>query len=185
MRNHHLILTLTLLFSICCNNKLISQPLKRISADSLIVNIDKYCNTKVEVEGIIIHVCSFNGKKLMLRTNSGKIIKVVHQDALAHFDTSYFRKRVRVQGIAQESRINEMDIDKVEDGRTLLCHIDNSPCKDSTWVNRQIVSGRADSLSKLDVEKLRKKMEQTKKNYVSVVTILAEKCEIIEGLISP
>ncbi|RPH29189.1 MAG: hypothetical protein EHM93_17660 [Bacteroidales bacterium] len=180
MRNKLFIIPLTMLFSICCNKKPTSQVFTLVSADSLIERIDKYHNKKVEAEGLIIHVCSFNGKKLKLKTNNGAIIKIVAQDSLFRFDTSFYRKRVRVQGIAQEYRIEKTYIDKVEKDKTLLCHIDNTPCKDSAWVNRQIVDGFADSLSKRDVERLRRKMEQPKKEYISGVTIFAERCEIIE-----
>ena len=37
-------------------------------------------------------------------------------------------------------------------------------------------------MSKRDVERLRSKMEQTGKSYVSVVTIVAERVEVIEEL---
>lgn len=104
------------------------------------------------------------------------------RDSSDSFDRSFYKKIVRVQGIAKESRIERSYVDKMEREKALLCHIDNTPCKDSTWVSAQRKSGAADSLSKRDVERLRSKMEQTGKSYVSVVTLVAERVEIVEEL---
>lgn len=167
-------------FLICCTSIKKNQEITKVVADSLIVNIDKYNGTKVETEGVIIHVCGVNGRKMKLKTESGEIIKIVPQDSLASFDKSFYKKRIRVQGFVKESRIEKPYLDMIEKERTLLCHIDNTPCKDSAWVKRQKNAGIADSLSNRDILRLREKMEQTQKDYISVITILAEKCEIIE-----
>jgi hypothetical protein len=172
------ILLTTLL--ICCTRIKNDQEIARIAADSLIVNIDNYCETKVEIEGVIIHVCGVNGKKMKLRTESGAIIKIVPRDSLGRFEKSFHKKRVKIQGLVKESRIERAQIDKFEKDKTLLCHIDNAPCKDSAWVNRQKSAGIADSLSGQDILKLKQKMEQTQKSYVSVITIVADTCEIME-----
>jgi hypothetical protein len=154
--------------------------LARVSADSLIADIDAYRDKKVEVEGLIIHVCGVDGRKMKLQTDHGAILKIVPADSLAAFDESFYRKRVRVRGIAEESRVDSAYIGRMEKDKTLLCHIDHTPCKDSTWVNRQSASGAADSLSKRDIEKLKKSMEQTGKSYIPVITIYAEEVAIIE-----
>lgn len=180
MKYKHLTTPLLLILLICCNNKYINQKITKVNADSLIINIDKYCKTKVEIEGIIIHICGVNGKKMKLKTDYGEIIKIVPLDSMISFDNSFYKKRIKVQGTVKEYRIEKSYIDKIEKEKTLLCHIDNTPCKDSAWVNRQKNRGVADSLSNRDIEKLKSKMEQTKKNYVSVITIVADKCEIIE-----
>jgi len=180
MKSRILIITLLMTLLICCNSIKKNQEIAKVVADSLIVHIDKYCETKVEIEGVIIHVCGVNGRKMKLKTESGAIIKIVPQDSLDNFDNSFYKKRIKVQGLVKESRIEKPYIDKMEKERTLLCHIDNTPCKDSAWVNRQKSAGVADSLSNRDILKLKRKMEQTQKNYVSVITIIAEKCEIIE-----
>jgi hypothetical protein len=154
--------------------------LARVTADSLIESIDAYRDRKVEVEGLLIHVCGVDGRKMKLQTENGAILKIVPADSLAAFDESFYKKRVRVRGIAGESRVERACIEQLEKNKALLCHIDHTPCKDSTWVNRQRASGAADSLSKRDIEKLKRRMEQTGKSYVPVITIYAEKVEIIE-----
>lgn len=182
MQHRFLIAAMAMIFAVCSISGSAGQVLTRISADSLIVGIDKYRNTEVEVEGLIIYVCSFNGKKLKLETKNGEIIKIVQKDSLASFDTSLYNKRVKVKGIVKESRIDKTYIDKMEKEKTLLCHIDNTPCKDSAWVSRQVAAGRADRLSKRDIDKLRSIMKKTNRDYVSVVSIIAEECEIVEEI---
>jgi hypothetical protein len=167
---------ITLLAS--CNNVELNQQLAKVPADSLIANITKYCNTKVEIEGVIIHICGVDGKKIKLQTESGAIIKIVPHHSLERFDGSFNKKRVKVQGIVTELRVEIPYIDSLENEKALLCHIDHTPCKDSAWVNQKKRTGVADSLSKRGILKLKQKMEQTQKSYVSVITITAEKCEI-------
>jgi len=173
------IIVLAAALSLGCSNALTSQVVTKVSADSLVASIDKYHDTRVEVEGLVVHVCGVDGKKMKLMTESGAIIKIVPRDSSDSFDKSFYKKMVKVQGIAEESRIEKSYIDKMEREKALLCHIDNTPCKDSAWVSGQKEAGAADTLSKRDIERLRSKMEQTGKSYVSVVTIFAERVEIV------
>jgi len=154
----------------------------RVSGVSLISGIEKYRDTKVEIEGYIVHICGVDGKKMKLMTDSGEIIKIIPKDSLGSFDESFYKKRVKVQGIVKESRIEKSEIDKIEKDVALLCHIDHTPCKDSAWVNNQIKKGTAENMSQQDIEKLREKMRQTGKDYISVITIVAEKVEVIEEI---
>ena len=176
------IIVLAAALSLGCSNALTSPVFKKVPADSLVANIDEYHDTRVEVEGLVVHVCGVDGKKMKLMTESGAIIKIVPRDSSDSFDKSFYKKMVKVKGVAKESRIERSYVDKMERERALLCHIDNTPCKDSAWVSGQREAGAADTLSKRDVERLRSKMEQTGKSYVSVVTILAKQVEIVEEL---
>jgi hypothetical protein len=164
---------------VCCVKSLNGQGFTKVSADSLISGIDKYNNTKVEVEGQVVHICGVDGRKMKLMTEAGGIIKIVPKDSLDNFDESLYKQRIKVQGIAKELRIEKSYIDNLEKDRTLLCHIDHTPCKDSVWVKGQKEKGAADGMSKQDIERLRNIMKQTGKSYVSVVTIYAEKVEVI------
>jgi hypothetical protein len=66
-----------------------TQAIARISADSVIANIDAYRNRKIEVEGLIIHVCGVDGRRMKLQTDHGAILKIVPADSLAAFDESF------------------------------------------------------------------------------------------------
>jgi hypothetical protein len=172
---------LIILFCILSNTKIYSQIYK-LDADSLIENIEKYNDKNVVVEGVIIHICGVDGKKMKLKTDKGEIIKIAPKDSLNSFDNSFYKKRIRVLGIVKESHIDNSYIDKIEKGKNILCHIDNTPCKDSAWINNKKQSGTADAISKQNIEKLRFKMKETGKNFIPTITIFAEKIEIIEGI---
>ena len=131
------------------------------------------------MEGIVIHVCGVDGKKMKLSTENGSIIKILPKDSLTSFDKSFFKKKVKVQGLVNELRIGKSYIDRLEKDKVLLCHIDHTPCKDSVWVRELKESGSANALSKKDTDKLMQIMEQTGKEYISVIIIVAEKVEII------
>jgi hypothetical protein len=154
---------------------------EQINADSLTNNIDKYSNKNIEIEGIIVHICGVDGKKMKLKTKGGEIIKIVPSDSTSRFDKVYNQKTVIIQGKITESKLKKLLIDSLGKEKTLLCHIDNSPCKDKEWVENKKSSGVADSLSEKDTERLRVKMLRTGKDYVSVFTMIADKVIIKEG----
>jgi hypothetical protein len=151
----------------------------KVPADSLVAHIDRYRDAGVEVEGLVVHVCGVDGRKMKLMTESGAIIKIVPRDSSGGFDETFYKKTVRVRGIAKESRIERSYVDRMESEKALLCHIDNTPCRDSTWVSGQRELGAADSLSRRDVARLRSAMARTGKSYVSVVTVVVERVEIV------
>ena len=173
------LILLTTLFCVIYSAKTFSQS-NKLQADSLIKKIEYYLDKNIETDGVVIHICGVDGKKMKLQTDNGEIIKVVPKDSLNSFDASFYKKRVKIQGIVKEFRIDKNDIDKMEKEKKLLCHIDNTPCKDSVWVNNKKKSGKVDALSNQDIEKLRTTMVQTGKSYVSIITIFAEKVEIID-----
>jgi hypothetical protein len=174
------IIVLTVQLLISCNSQSSNQRITKVNSDSLITHIDKYLDSDVEIEGTIVHICGVDGKKMKLKTDGGEIIKIIPQDSLKTFSKDLYNKRLKIHGIVKESRIENTLIDRIEQEKTLLCHIDNTPCKDAEWVNRQIEAGTADSLSDKTIKKLRAKMELTGKNYISIITILESDFEIIE-----
>ncbi len=178
----YITLTIALLVTIIilCSNIGIDNEIIKVDADSIVTNIDKYKGGKVETEGIIIHICGVDGRKMKLKTQSGAIIKIVSKDSLSSFNKEFFKKRIKVQGIVKEYRIEKEYIEQMENNKTLLCHIDNTPCKDSIWVNNLIKSGKSDSISQKDIDRLNLKLLQSGKSYISVICIIADKVEIIE-----
>jgi hypothetical protein len=164
------------IFSINSQN----ATIEKINSDSLINNIEKYSKKNIEIEGRIVHVCGVDGKKMKLKTKSGQIIKIVPLDSTLRFNKAYNQKTVIIQGKITEYKLKKLLIESLGKERTLLCHIDNSPCKDKEWVENKKNSGIADSLSEKDMERLRAKMLETGKEYVSVFTIIADKVIIKE-----
>ncbi|MGE0077102.1 MAG: hypothetical protein AB7S48_04500 [Bacteroidales bacterium] len=173
MRN--LLFLLLLGFGSCSSSKV-----ELVQADLLVTNIDQYCGKRVAIEGVIIHICGVDGTKMKLRTDGGAIVKVVTSKNIPFFDGKFYKKRIRVQGLVQESRVDSSYVSNVEACKDLLCHIDNNPCKDSVWTRKQVEKGRADSLSQNDLARLRRRMKETGKPYVSTAIICADNIEIIE-----
>lgn len=166
----------------CSNAQSTNQVIANVKADDLIEGIDTYRNTKIETEGLIIHVCGVSGEKMKLKTEAGAIIKVEATDAISRFDKSFHKQRIKVQGIVKENRVEKAYIDKIEKEGTLLCHIDNTPCKDSVWIEKQVKSGNAERLSKKDIAYLRQVMKKTGKDYVSTISIRAENVILVEDI---
>lgn len=162
-----------------CNRGASEQSILKIDADSLVANVQNYVSKKVEIEGQIVHICGVDGKKMKLKTTLGQIIKITNSDTLISFDKSLYKKSLKVWGTVLETHIDSSTIDEIEQNRTLLCHIDNMPCKDSAWVERMKAKGVADSMSLKTVKKLRDKMNESHKSFVSTVVILADSIEML------
>jgi hypothetical protein len=180
MKTGFSIIVLAAALSLGCGDAPASPASARVPADSLVAHIDRYRDARVEVEGLVVHICGVDGRKMKLVTAGGAIIKIVPRDSSGSFDRSFYKKMVRVRGIAKESRVERSYVDRMESEKALLCHIDATPCRDSTWVSGKRESGAADSLSKRDIGRLRSAMARTGKSYVSVVTVVAERVEIVE-----
>ena len=175
------IATLTLLAALLigCNSSKSTDDIAKVETDSLIAHVDKYHNTSVEVEGTVVHICGVDGKKMKLKTAGGASIKVVYTDSLMRFDTAFYNKRVRVLGVLKETRLYKPYIDSMEKSKAAPCSIDSKPCIDSLWIKNKRESGAIDSISRVGIEKLRERMAQAGKDYISVITIVAEKVEVI------
>ena len=73
MKNIFIFLCIVLFFS--CQPKQVSET-PVIAADTLAMQIDKYAEQEVTVEGKIVHVCPVDGSKMKLTSNR-QIIKII------------------------------------------------------------------------------------------------------------
>lgn len=159
----------------CTENKA-----EKVAIDSLVNNADQYANKAIEVEGMAVHYCGANNKKLKLKSENGAVLKVVPANLLVPFHNKFNHKKLRIVGRIETKKVEKAFVDQIECDKTLLCHIDHTPCTDEDWVKRKKEQGVADSLSAADVKKLRDEMERTGKNYVTVVTLFANDITIME-----
>ena len=150
-----------------------------VPADSLIMDIDKYAKRKVRTEGMIAHICGVNGRKMKMISDSGEVLVILPHDYIS-FDRSLAGKRISVYGFVFEERLHKDYIDEKENLQSLLCHVDQRPCKDTEWVNAKIAAGVAGSISQKDIDVLRQKLEKQGKEYVSIVSIICEQYSVIE-----
>ncbi|MDD4141233.1 MAG: hypothetical protein PHR20_00330 [Bacteroidales bacterium] len=150
-----------------------------VSADSLVVNVDDFVGKEVQTEGYISHVCGVDGMKMKLKSDNGRVMVIVPADT-ARFDPSINKKRIKVSGIVQETRLTPQYINEKEAEKAVLCHLDETPCKDTAWINGLIRSGEADTISKKCARTLRNVLTEQGKGYVSIVTIVCKKYEVVD-----
>ena len=152
----------------------------KVSIDELINKADQFENKKVEIIGLVDHMCGVDGTKIKLKSTSGAVLKVVPNDPNGSFPSNFKKQLVSVQGIVELIRIEKTYVDKMENEGTLLCHIDHSPCKDKAWVNNKIESGKDVEIVKQDIAKLRKQMAESGKEYITYICIRADNVNILE-----
>lgn len=147
---------------------------------NLIAKADQYESREVEIIGLVVHICGLDSKKMKLKSPSGAIIKIVPNKPGESFDSALKKQVVSVQGVVEISRIEKTTIDRIEKEGTLLCHIDNTPCKDKEWVNKKIESRADITIVKRDIAKLRKQMQDSGMDYVTCICIRAENVDLLE-----
>lgn len=153
---------------------------EKVPADSVAAHASRYVGKTVEVEGTVAHMCGVDGKKMKIKTVGGAELKVIPSATLYDFDFALNGKRVKVIGVVKETRLDSAFADRLERDQALLCSIDKAPCMDKGWVAKERASGTAAAMSKEGVAKLRAAIASSGRGYVSLVTIVAEKVEVVE-----
>ena len=149
-----------------------------VDADDLVENIELYIGQIVSIHGDVAHVCPVNGIKLKLKTMSGNYIKVVPDESL-NFDKSLNKQHIHVMGMVLEERVPRRQIMQYADKQTLLCHIDHTPCINAEWVKNVTEKGNAPKVVEKTTKKLTDIMQETGKDYVSVVKIVAASFSVV------
>jgi hypothetical protein len=105
-----------------CNNQRINQAIEKVNADVLIRNYEKYSNSTIVTEGLIIHVCSADGGKMQLKTESGEIIKIVPFDSSTKFDNAYYKKAIQTMNQLVHKLHRKSSFSKIERPNLSLMH---------------------------------------------------------------
>ena len=155
------------------------ESVLKVSLDSLVAGIEHYVEKSVVVEGIVIHVCGVDGKKIKLKGDSGAVIKIVPDEILGVFDGSLKDKKIRVWGIAGEKRIDSAYIDSLQALRKPVCHVDHQTCKSESWREKLEKEGVLDQKMLEAASAMREKVAKSDKGYYSRISILASKIEEI------
>ena len=162
-----------------CKLKPVADRFVKVDGDLLISNIDKYDNSYVEIEGTAVHICGVDRKKIKLKTDNGEYIKIIPSKSITEFDKDLYNSVIKISGKATEYRTSGDYIDKARSERLLLCHVDNTPCKDTEWVERQKEEGKDVEISERNTKRLEQKMANSGKDYVSTIIVTAEKIEVL------
>ena len=148
-----------------------------VDAKDIIEQVENYIGRTVATEGKIVHVCSVDRKKMRLYLEGSGYIKIVSEDPDAAFDYDLNQKDVRVVGVVQEIRLGKPRIDEMERDFALLCGADKEPCIDPNRAERAREEGVLEETSKRHIATLRETLQQTGKDYISVITIVAQTVE--------
>ncbi|WP_282016115.1 hypothetical protein [Marinifilum flexuosum] len=175
-KKYILLLSILIIALFACNQ----ERAKKLSLDKLVNGAEQFEGKRIETEGMAVHFCGAGKKKLKLKSEEGLVVKVIPSNLLLHFSAKYNHKKLKIAGRVDIERVERSFIDQVNSEKTLLCHIDHTPCIDEEWVKRKQETGVADSLSSVEVKSLRDKMQKSGKDYITVVTILADEIEIIK-----
>lgn len=76
---------------------------KAVTPIELTEGIAEFQDVKVEMEGLVSHVCR-SGGKMMVKAENGTVITIYPKDTTEKYDASLARKIVKVYGVASDKR---------------------------------------------------------------------------------
>ena len=151
---------------------------KPVPAKDIIEQIEKYVGKDVETEGKIVHVCGVNKKKMKLSVENGGSINIIPEDPNMEFDYNFNQKEVKIIGVVKEIRIPKERVLEMEKNLDIPCSIDKEPCIDDTYIENKRNNGTLAETSQKCISAMKVTMEQTQKDYISIVTIVAKSVEL-------
>jgi len=149
-----------------------------VPLDSLASAPELWAGRLVVVDGKAAHICPVEGMKLKLKSESGNVANVVPGDG-RRFDAALSGKAVRVTGTVEIRKVFESDLKALEADTWIPCHVDYQRCKDKAYVENLEKAGKRASASRDEIEKVRKKMRDSGKDFVVVLTIVARTVELL------
>lgn len=150
-----------------------------LKVEGLLENVDKYVDKEVVVEGRVVHVCSYDCRKMKLIGDNGQIVKIEPGTLEAKFDKEYKGKTLAIKGVVSETRITEDDVKILEDKKTTLCHIDKEPCLDGEYIDRLKAKKKNLAILNRQIDGIREQLKASEKGYISMVTVKASDITVI------
>ena len=140
-------------------------------------NAHKYIGRKVEITGIVDHICKHGGKKMFLvDQKSNGMVKITANDNMAAFTQELVGETVKVTGVVEVLKVDENYINKMESkaekgikqkGEGLHVEGENNIEHESTDQSDKI-------------QNLRKMLEESGKDYISFFSIQATGYEVVK-----
>ncbi len=159
-----------------------TEKLAVLGVDALIAGIDAYAGSRVSVEGVVVHVCPIDGKKMKLKGDGGGALHVENSRPEERYDPALKDKRVVVTGLVSEKRIDEAYIDGLEKAfekeTGSVCHVDKTRCKGKLDLADEEKREKARKAFAEKMAAMRKQVRESAKGYVSVVTVQSDSVEV-------
>ena len=149
-----------------------------VDAKELIEHTEKYIGKVIETNGQIVHICGVTKKKMKLNVENVGAINIIPKDSNTVFDYNFNQKEVKVTGIVKEFRLSKEEIDDMEKNIDIPCSIDKKPCIDNVYIENKRKNGNLEQSSNKAINTMRETLKNTKKDYISVITIVAQNVEL-------
>ncbi|MDR2906519.1 MAG: hypothetical protein LBU91_00820 [Bacteroidales bacterium] len=156
-----------------------SKPIaEHVDAKEVIEHVETYIGKTIETEGRIVHVCGVSKKKMRLYVENIGSINIITEKPNLTFDGNFNQKDIKVVGTVKEIRITSKQIDDMEQSIAIPCSIDRLACIDTAYVENKRRNGTLEKSSQQGIEQSRETMKETGKDYISIVTIVAESVDL-------
>jgi hypothetical protein len=179
-------------FTIACNNtktqKQTENSEAKISTIQLVdfeVQATDLVNTKVEITATVSHVCQHGGKRLFLvGTDTEESVKVVVGENMAAFNTDLEGNTLKVTGIVDELRIDEIYLAEWE--REIMAAIEHQKGEAEHTGGEHSGSSKGEEADQgthvSDIESIanyRKQIAESGTDHLSFFSIVCETYEVV------
>lgn len=156
----------SLLLFACKQTEKPAEQLKKVTLEELNSNNFEYKGGDVEVEGLVVHICSHSGKKMFIAKPEDPEIKlqILTSDAISSFPKDLEGVRLSVVGTLEEEKLDMDYANKLEEE----IKAEAKDVKDDP----EHACAFEESIKK--VQNLKEKIQNSPKGYVSKFTMKAK-----------
>ncbi len=196
MKKYLLILTVIALFATSCDNANKNNESNNINNDVMVVDeittisiadfdekVGDFVDKKIQLEGIVDHICKHGGQKLFLVSEDSETrIKITPDEEIAAFNAELEGDRLLLVGIVEEQRIDEAYLREWEE--EIRAGSDMSDDKgEGKHLGGNVEKGGegADLDEELEkVNRLRTMLEESGDDHLSFYSVLCTSYDVVE-----
>ncbi len=160
-----------------------SNEVKTIKVEfaDFVKNTDTFVGKKIEISGIVSHVCKHGGQKLFLVYGENEErIKVIAGENMAAFNTDLEGMTLKVIGIVEELRIDEAYLQDWEKEIAEDVEKEHIEGEEHAHGEKGEKADQGDHTGdKQSIESYRKQLAESGKDHLSFYSVVCEKYEIV------
>lgn len=149
-----------------------------LTPDILIQNTDQYVGSRVEVSGIVDHVCHQSGKRMFIKEteSSAERFKIVTTAKIEKFEIELEGKTVKVAGLINEQKVDKAFLDNWE--KEIIGEKPEIGHQGHDHDKAEVDSHHEPALEQINA--LRKQLAESDKDYLSFYSLACTSFEIIK-----
>ncbi len=158
---------------------LVKEKIKKVKLSDFKEKAEGLVGKTIKLEGLVDHICEHGGKKLFLvDENSDARVKITPDENLAAFKQDLIGETIEVTGVVKEFRVDEDYLIEMEENIKAECKEEREHMETGEHKGNKEEHKMDEQMDQ--VKKLRKKIKDSKKGYISYFSVEASSYKILK-----